>query len=148
MRPSIVEPRKSAVVFPLHCGQTVSNANRASRGARNRKGRISIATQELHTYCAMCTSRCGVLATVEDGLLTKVNADAAHPNECAWLVSSVVKTTLPPPSFSPSVLDPTNNPQTFPGSPDFSPAHTATDRRPEVSALLRTPAAPRRAKTS
>jgi anaerobic selenocysteine-containing dehydrogenase len=30
----------------------------------------------------MCTSRCGVLATVEDGRLTKVNADPDHPNGC------------------------------------------------------------------
>lgn len=30
----------------------------------------------------MCTSRCGVLATVENGRLTKVNADPAHPNGC------------------------------------------------------------------
>ena len=30
--------------------------------------------EQHHTYCAMCTSRCGVLATVEDGVLKKVNA--------------------------------------------------------------------------
>ncbi len=39
-------------------------------------------TQHLHTYCAMCVSRCGVVATVEDGRFTKVNADPAHPNGC------------------------------------------------------------------
>ncbi|HEY7221444.1 MAG TPA: molybdopterin-dependent oxidoreductase, partial [Candidatus Binatia bacterium] len=42
----------------------------------------SIASQQIHTYCAMCTSRCGVIATVEDGKLTQVNADPAHPNGC------------------------------------------------------------------
>jgi anaerobic selenocysteine-containing dehydrogenase len=41
-----------------------------------------MAIQQLHTYCAMCISRCGVVATVEDGRLTKVNADPAHPNGC------------------------------------------------------------------
>jgi anaerobic selenocysteine-containing dehydrogenase len=41
-----------------------------------------MATQGLHTYCAMCTSRCGVIATVEDGKLTHVNADPDHPNGC------------------------------------------------------------------
>jgi anaerobic selenocysteine-containing dehydrogenase len=41
-----------------------------------------IATETLHTYCAMCTSRCGVLATVRDGVLTQVNADPDHPNGC------------------------------------------------------------------
>ena len=30
----------------------------------------------------MCISRCGVIATVEDGRLTKVNADPDHPNGC------------------------------------------------------------------
>ena len=30
----------------------------------------------------MCVSRCGVLATVEDGRLTKVTADPEHPNGC------------------------------------------------------------------
>src|SRR5262245_27292829 len=39
-------------------------------------------TQQLHTYCAMCTSHCGVVATVADGILQKVNADPAHPNGC------------------------------------------------------------------
>ena len=43
---------------------------------------FNIATEKLHTYCAMCTSRCGVVATVEDGKLTQVNADPAHPNGC------------------------------------------------------------------
>ena len=30
----------------------------------------------------MCTSRCGVVATVKDSVLTQVNADPAHPNGC------------------------------------------------------------------
>ena len=30
----------------------------------------------------MCTSRCGVVATVDDGVLTQVNADPEHPNGC------------------------------------------------------------------
>lgn len=30
----------------------------------------------------MCTSRCGVVATVEGGVLTQVNADPEHPNGC------------------------------------------------------------------
>jgi anaerobic selenocysteine-containing dehydrogenase len=41
-----------------------------------------MAIQQIHTYCAMCVSRCGVLATVEDGRLTKVAADPEHPNGC------------------------------------------------------------------
>lgn len=42
----------------------------------------TIATEKRHTYCAMCTSRCGVIATVEDGRLTQVHADPDHPNGC------------------------------------------------------------------
>jgi anaerobic selenocysteine-containing dehydrogenase len=41
-----------------------------------------MAVQRIHTYCAMCVSRCGVVATVEDGVLTKVSADPEHPNGC------------------------------------------------------------------
>ena len=41
-----------------------------------------MAIQQMHTYCAMCVSRCGVLATVEDGILTKVTANPEHPNGC------------------------------------------------------------------
>src|SRR5438093_12003144 len=41
-----------------------------------------MATVQLHTYCPMCISRCGVIATVENGRLTKVNTDRAHPKGC------------------------------------------------------------------
>src|SRR5947209_9331942 len=41
-----------------------------------------MAVRQIHTYCAMCISRCGVVATVEDGILTKVSADRQHPNGC------------------------------------------------------------------
>ncbi len=30
----------------------------------------------------MCISRCGLVATVEDGRMTKVNADPAHSSRC------------------------------------------------------------------
>src|SRR5215831_3808408 len=43
---------------------------------------VPMAIQQIHTYCTMCVSRCGVLATVEDGRLTKVTADPEHPNGC------------------------------------------------------------------
>ena len=41
-----------------------------------------MAIRQIHTYCAMCVSRCGVVATVSDGALTKVTPDPAHPNGC------------------------------------------------------------------
>ncbi|MSP38804.1 MAG: molybdopterin oxidoreductase [Deltaproteobacteria bacterium] len=44
--------------------------------------------ETLHTYCAMCTSRCGVIATVEDGKLISVNADPDHPNGCICVKGS------------------------------------------------------------
>ena len=40
-----------------------------------------MAIQQMH-YCAMCESRCGVVATIEDGRLTRVTADPEHPNGC------------------------------------------------------------------
>jgi anaerobic selenocysteine-containing dehydrogenase len=39
-----------------------------------------MAIQHIPTYCAMCISRYGVVATVEDGILTQVTADPEHPN--------------------------------------------------------------------
>lgn len=44
--------------------------------------------QQRHTYCAMCVSRCGVVATVEDGIFRKVNADHEHPNGCICVKGS------------------------------------------------------------
>jgi anaerobic selenocysteine-containing dehydrogenase len=41
-----------------------------------------MAIEQIHTYCAMCISQCGVIATVEEGRFTKVNADPEHPNGC------------------------------------------------------------------
>jgi anaerobic selenocysteine-containing dehydrogenase len=41
-----------------------------------------MATERIQTFCAMCTSRCGVIATVEDGRLAKVERDPDHPNGC------------------------------------------------------------------
>jgi anaerobic selenocysteine-containing dehydrogenase len=39
-----------------------------------------MAIRQIHTYCAMCVSHCGVVATVSEGVLTKVTPDPAHPN--------------------------------------------------------------------
>ncbi len=39
-------------------------------------------TERINTYCAMCFSRCGVVATVEDGRFTKLERDPDHPNGC------------------------------------------------------------------
>ncbi len=47
-----------------------------------------MSVQQLHTYCAMCISRCGVVATVENGILKRVNADAEHPNGCICVKGS------------------------------------------------------------
>jgi len=47
-----------------------------------------MAAELFHTYCAMCTSRCGVIASVEDGRLVKVNADPDHPNGCICVKGS------------------------------------------------------------
>ena len=41
-----------------------------------------MAVEQIHTYCAMCVSRCGVVATVEDGRFAKVSVDPQHPNGC------------------------------------------------------------------
>jgi anaerobic selenocysteine-containing dehydrogenase len=45
--------------------------------ALERVNRVSI--QKIHGYCALCISRCGCIATVEDGRLLRVEGDPAHP---------------------------------------------------------------------
>ena len=35
--------------------------------------------QRIHGYCALCISRCGSIATVQDGRLIKVEADPENP---------------------------------------------------------------------
>lgn len=44
--------------------------------------------QVLPTYCALCVSRCGCLATVEDGRLLGVAPDPAHPTGRALCVKA------------------------------------------------------------
>ena len=62
-----------------------------------------MAIQQLHTYCAMCVSRCGVMATVEDGIFTQVHADPKHPNGCLCVKGSAAEGVLPfPPDVPPS----------------------------------------------
>lgn len=38
-----------------------------------------MARRTVPTYCALCISRCGCLATIEDGRLLRVDPDPAHP---------------------------------------------------------------------
>ena len=38
-----------------------------------------MATEEKVTYCRICEPLCGMVATVEDGALTKVRPDPEHP---------------------------------------------------------------------
>ncbi len=47
-----------------------------------------MSTEKIQTYCAMCTSRCGVVATIEDGRFTRVDADRDHPNGCICIKGS------------------------------------------------------------
>jgi len=41
-----------------------------------------------HGYCALCISRCGCVATLEDGILARVDADPAHPTGQALCVKA------------------------------------------------------------
>ncbi|MCC6983167.1 MAG: molybdopterin-dependent oxidoreductase [Bauldia sp.] len=41
--------------------------------------RLTLAQVQIPTYCALCISRCGCLATVEGGRLLRVEPDPSHP---------------------------------------------------------------------
>src|SRR4051812_47130455 len=35
--------------------------------------------QRIHTYCALCIARCGAIAVVNNGRLTRLDPDPSHP---------------------------------------------------------------------
>lgn len=44
--------------------------------------------EQRHGYCALCISRCGCIGTLENGVLTRVDADPAHPTGAALCVKA------------------------------------------------------------
>ncbi|MBP9713883.1 MAG: molybdopterin-dependent oxidoreductase [Sterolibacterium sp.] len=44
--------------------------------------------EQRHSYCALCISRCGCIATLDEGVLTRVDADPAHPTGAALCVKA------------------------------------------------------------
>ena len=53
-----------------------------------------MAREIFSTYCALCISRCGCLATVEDGKLVRVTADHGHPTGRAICIKAKVAPEL------------------------------------------------------
>jgi len=47
-----------------------------------------MSTELRHGYCALCISRCGCVGTLEDGVLTRVEPDPAHPTGQALCVKA------------------------------------------------------------
>ncbi len=50
--------------------------------------------ENVPTYCALCTSRCGAIATVDAGRLTALSADPAHPTGKALCIKGKVAPEL------------------------------------------------------
>ena len=61
-----------------HMSRLCDNRARRADPKLTRKG-LEMATQEKVTYCRICEPLCGMVATVEDGALTKVRPDADNP---------------------------------------------------------------------
>lgn len=55
-------------------------------------GRVN--AEKVSTFCALCTSRCGAIATVEDGRLTALSADPNHPTGRALCIKGKVAPEL------------------------------------------------------
>ena len=51
-------------------------------------------TERVHTYCALCVSRCGAVATVEDGVFTALQPDPRHPTGAALCIKGRVAPEL------------------------------------------------------
>ncbi|WP_082649248.1 hypothetical protein [Ruegeria atlantica] len=50
--------------------------------------------EEISSFCALCVSRCGAIATVEDGRLTSLSADPSHPTGRALCIKGKVAPEL------------------------------------------------------
>lgn len=50
--------------------------------------------EKIPTFCALCTSRCGAIATVEDGRLTALASDPTHPTGKALCIKGKVAPEL------------------------------------------------------
>ena len=51
-------------------------------------------TEKIPSFCALCISRCGAIATLEDGRFTKLEADPAHPTGQALCIKGKVAPEL------------------------------------------------------
>jgi len=51
-------------------------------------------TEQAPGFCALCVSRCGAIATVEDGRFTRLEADPAHPTGQALCIKGKVAPEL------------------------------------------------------
>ena len=49
---------------------------------------------QVPTFCALCVSRCGALATVEDGVMTALSPDPSHPTGSALCIKGRVAPEL------------------------------------------------------
>ena len=56
-------------------------ANAPDRATARYDGHRMTATtrEKLPTFCPLCVSRCGAIATIEDGALTALEPDPSHP---------------------------------------------------------------------
>jgi anaerobic selenocysteine-containing dehydrogenase len=50
--------------------------------------------EQVPTFCALCVSRCGALATVEDGVMTALSPDPSHPTGAALCIKGRVAPEL------------------------------------------------------
>ena len=50
--------------------------------------------ERLPTFCALCISRCGAIATIKDGRLTALSSDPSHPTGQALCIKGKVAPEL------------------------------------------------------
>jgi len=54
----------------------------------------SSTTEQIHSYCALCISRCGAIATIKDGRFVALRADPSHPTGQALCIKGRVAPEL------------------------------------------------------
>src|SRR5579883_3292933 len=62
-----------------------------------KKGRLMVepvAEERIPSYCALCRSRCGCIATVRAGRLLRIEPDATHPTGAALCAKGIASPGL------------------------------------------------------
>lgn len=70
---------KRRTFLRIAAGGAAAAAGGAALAVREERPSAPRQVKKIPTFCELCFWKCGVLATVEDGVVTKLDGHPAHP---------------------------------------------------------------------